>query len=287
MAPERLYIPQTAPHETEMFFPEFSSPVASLYWPQSTVEANQLPHVTSHQYPVAGVPWLSENPSRAQVSDIDTTASGYVNTGHAPSHGQRQAHEQAQGFERPESELNGIPDPVNDISSEGDAWSLDASTASRSRSSRMDSGHLSRNPEVHIPMNTGTIGLHDTASHSSNDFVDHSFLRQSFPLDSEEHRKFRDALQIVMQSTWKRNNEFEPDGASLLQFMAHDDNEGRWHCLFWKEGRPCECSCKKKYHAKGHIRSHIDLLPFVCNERWCVELGKRSIQSDVFLESDQ
>jgi hypothetical protein len=272
MAPRRLYIPQGAPHETEMFFQEYSSPTSSLYWPQSAASVDQLPHIASHPYPAAGVPWLLESPSGAQVSNIDTTVSGYVNTGRTPSLGQPQAHEQAQGFGRPEIKLNGVLDPVKDISSETTMWSLDVSTGSRSRTGRLDSGHLPRNAEVHIPMDTRAIELHGTTSYSSNDSVDYGFLRQSFPQHSEQHRKLRDALQAVMQSTWKQNNEFEPDGASLLQFMAHEDTEGRWYCLFWKEGRPCQCSCKKKYHAKGHIRSHIDLLPFVCNETWCVKL---------------
>jgi hypothetical protein len=93
---------------------------------------------------------------------------------------------------------------------------------------------------------------------------------QSFPLDNDEHRIKREALNAVMQSSWKQNNEFEPEASLLLQFMSLNPTEGRWHCTFWKDGRPCDCSCKKRDHAKGHIRSHIDHLPFVCNSHWCV-----------------
>ena len=99
----------------------------------------------------------------------------------------------------------------------------------------------------------------------------HSDLEQYFPLDNDDHRRKREALNTVMQSSWKQNNEFEPDASDLLQFMSLDPTEGRWHCTFWKDGHPCDCSCKKRDHAKGHIRSHIDLLPFVCNSRWYVE----------------
>lgn len=97
------------------------------------------------------------------------------------------------------------------------------------------------------------------------------FETQSFPLNNEDHNTMREALRTVMRSHWKWKNEIEPNDAVLLQFMVHDDIDNRWYCLFWKGGKPCDCSCKKKYHARGHIRSHIDLLPYVCHQKWYVD----------------
>jgi hypothetical protein len=126
---------------------------------------------------------------------------------------------------------------------------------------------------------------HQQSSQLPSSLTAHSDLLQSFPLDNDEHRIKREALNAVMQSSWKQNNEFEPEASFLLQFMSLDPTEGRWHCTFWKDGRPCDCSCKKRDHAKGHIRSHIDHLPFVCNSHWCVsQIALRGLlePNDVF-----
>ncbi|CCA71451.1 hypothetical protein PIIN_05390 [Serendipita indica DSM 11827] len=91
--------------------------------------------------------------------------------------------------------------------------------------------------------------------------IDEGFVKMSFPLHTTDHLLKREALRSVMISSWKLNNQFEPEASLLLQFMRHDTTEGRWYCSFWRDGKACPCSCKKKDHAKGHIRSHLDLLP--------------------------
>ena len=100
--------------------------------------------------------------------------------------------------------------------------------------------------------------------------IDEGFVKMSFPLQTADHLLKREALRSVMLSPWKLNGQFEPNASLLLQFMRLDAAEGRWYCSFWKDGKICGCSCKKKDHAKGHIRSHLDLLPYVCSDNWCV-----------------
>lgn len=108
------------------------------------------------------------------------------------------------------------------------------------------------------------------------------FLQESFPLENDDHRAKRKGLGVIMTSNWKHNNEFEPHESFLLQFLSYDSTQSRWFCLFWKRGKPCECSCKKKDHAKGHIRSHLDLLPFVCKGPWCVSPYPCPVSTDGF-----
>jgi hypothetical protein len=130
----------------------------------------------------------------------------------------------------------------------------------------------SRHNSIDAPYAThGSLQVrHPQSSPLPSSLTTHSTLLQFFPLDNDEHRVKREALKAVIQSSWKQNNEFEPEASLLLQFMSLDPTEGRWHCTFWKDGGPCGCSCKKRDHAKGHIRSHIDHLPFVCNSHWYV-----------------
>ncbi|PVG03095.1 hypothetical protein CPB86DRAFT_494251 [Serendipita vermifera] len=98
------------------------------------------------------------------------------------------------------------------------------------------------------------------------------FVRASFPSDTEDHAKKRRALKAVMTSQWRMRHAFEPDENALLQFMKHDRKRSRWFCSFWKDNRPCESSCRKKDHAKGHIRFHIQHFPYVC-QRPCPRDG--------------
>ena len=109
-------------------------------------------------------------------------------------------------------------------------------------------------PQQHVPLPSSSITLPD--------------IMQSFPLDTEDHRLKRESLNLILHSTWRQNNEFEPEASLLLQFMSWDPTEKKFHCLFWKDGQPCPCSCRSRDHAKGHIRSHLDLVPFVCDSRW-------------------
>ncbi|KIM33477.1 hypothetical protein M408DRAFT_154922 [Serendipita vermifera MAFF 305830] len=97
--------------------------------------------------------------------------------------------------------------------------------------------------------------------------ISRSEVWKAFPLDNDDHKAKREALYAIMQSSWKQNNDFEPEASVLMQFMEWDPIEKRWHCKFWKGGKRCTCSCRKRDHGKGHIRSHLDLLPFVCDSQ--------------------
>lgn len=97
-----------------------------------------------------------------------------------------------------------------------------------------------------------------------------NFIDQSFPPFITEHSQQRAALLEVMESEWKKRNAFEPDGETLLQFMRYDSIKKKWFCRFWKKGKRCTCSCKKKDHARGHIRAHIGLQPYACDGNWYV-----------------
>lgn len=94
------------------------------------------------------------------------------------------------------------------------------------------------------------------------------FIDQSFPPFITEHSQQRAALLKVMESEWKKRNAFEPDGETLLQFMRYDSTQKKWLCTFWKKGKRCTCSCKKKDHARGHIRAHIGHQPYACDGNW-------------------
>jgi hypothetical protein len=137
-------------------------------------------------------------------------------------------------------------------------------------SSQTSSGVLSQLPSP--PPYEASPSSHSPISQPLRDSADAlaEFVRVSFPLDSEEHARKRRALKTVMKSQWKLRNAFEPDENALLQFMKHDRKRSRWFCSFWKDGRPCESSCRKKDHAKGHIRFHIHHFPFVCQSPWYV-----------------
>lgn len=269
----QIYIPHHSTQATENLLSDFTSPGFPPYWPQTTNSGERLLPSVPHPYHGAGVQWTTNDSNHPQVMGVDVGAVTHFPVTDGPGLGSSVANMSGQHLEGPESEGIGAPSPVTDISLETIGWAFDATADTRGLIGRPESGRPSRNPDSQIQREDSVLGSQVTATYSRRDSVDHSFLRQAFPLDNEEHHKLRNALQEVMQSEWKQKNEFEPDGAALLQFMAHDDVEGRWYCLFWKEGAPCECSCRKKYHAKGHIRSHISLFPFVCLGPWCVELG--------------
>ena len=84
------------------------------------------------------------------------------------------------------------------------------------------------------------------------------FVEASFPEDPQR----REALSIVMVAGWRVSHKMEPDENLLLQFASYDNQMERWNCQFWKDGKPCESSCKKKDHAKGHVSG---MLVRVCN----------------------
>jgi hypothetical protein len=122
------------------------------------------------------------------------------------------------------------------------------------------------------PPNEGSGAQPSTASNAddqppSPELSD--FIYQSFP-SIAEHSPQRAALLKVLNSEWTKRNEFEPDGDTLLQFMRYNSTQKKWFCTFWKNGKPCTRSCKKKDHARGHVRVHIDHHPYACDGNWYV-----------------
>ena len=108
----------------------------------------------------------------------------------------------------------------------------------------------------------------DIETESPIQHQEESFIWDSFPADTIEHEHLRNELRKIMKAGWKLRHEMEPDENHLLQFTYYDESEGRWSCLFSKEGKLCDCSTRKKDHCKGHIRCHIDHRPFYCGNPW-------------------
>lgn len=140
-----------------------------------------------------------------------------------------------------------------------------------------------------VPSTPGPHEEQPTASHlprsgsaSPSPAILQHFVDTSFPLQTYSHVQKREALAIVMTSPWKLMNVFEPSEDLLLQFTSYDQDQERWCCSFWKDGKPCESSCKKKDHAKGHIRVHIQHLPYACQEPWYVTRSSTPLQLITF-----
>lgn len=95
-----------------------------------------------------------------------------------------------------------------------------------------------------------------------------NFIQESFPGDDSGSERLRAALTEVMNAPWKCQHQPEPDEDVLLQFHQYRKSEGRWHCRFSKDGKLCNCKTRKKDHAKGHIRWHIDHRPYYCQNPW-------------------
>ena len=94
------------------------------------------------------------------------------------------------------------------------------------------------------------------------------FIQDSFPEPTDEHDRLRGALTEVMNSDWRRAHIMEPDEDLLLQFTSYNRRHQRWSCCFSRDGKLCDRSTRKKDHAKGHIRWHIDHRPFFCRRPW-------------------
>jgi len=123
---------------------------------------------------------------------------------------------------------------------------------------------LDSESQLHIEQDTApaTTGNRQIASDASG------FARTCFPLQNSSHRAKRRSLISIINSDWWIQNIFEPDERLLLQFMDYDKHEERWKCSFWEAGDPCQRSCKGKDHAKGHVRFHIQHLPYACEPPW-------------------
>jgi hypothetical protein len=87
-------------------------------------------------------------------------------------------------------------------------------------------------------------------------------MRYYFPHDDQA--TLRRALYFVINSVWKRNNDREPTDEALLQFTTR--NGKLYQCGFWKPEGRCIKEFDRKDRVLDHIRTHIDLQPFVCRE---------------------
>ncbi|CCA72552.1 hypothetical protein PIIN_06489 [Serendipita indica DSM 11827] len=97
--------------------------------------------------------------------------------------------------------------------------------------------------------------------------ADDRLMRYHFPLDTQVH--LRRALFHVLNAGWKRANEREPTDDILLQFTTR--NGKLYQCAFWKADTRCVKEFDRKDRVLDHIRTHIDLQPFVCREAGCCQ----------------
>ena len=87
-------------------------------------------------------------------------------------------------------------------------------------------------------------------------------MRYHFPHDSQAH--LRRALFHVLNAPWKRVNDREPTDEVLLQFTTR--NGKLYQCSFAKAEGRCVKEFDRKDRVLDHIRTHIDLQPFVCRD---------------------
>lgn len=248
----------------------FPSPLPP-FWSQQSHLARPLVHGTVVPYHNPTMQWMVSEVHGAPIEQYGPSSGNCFEGEGSHSLTMPDVVPQAQAIRGTEEETEGALDTPSDIFFQSSVWQTGTSAHATPPDNFIGPGPtpMASNPEME--KKDVSLDAHATATHTStSNTVDHSFVAQSFPLETREHLSLREALDEVMKAPWKINHELEPNGDVLLQFMRYDD--GRWRCLFWKDGRSCACSCKKKYHAKGHIRSHIFLFPFVCNEPWYVEI---------------
>lgn len=66
-------------------------------------------------------------------------------------------------------------------------------------------------------------------------------MLEYFPLNTPLHETLRLRLFDVMNSSWRRSNEKEPDPQILLQFTERVEENGfdKFRCLFFSDGIEC------------------------------------------------
>jgi hypothetical protein len=66
-------------------------------------------------------------------------------------------------------------------------------------------------------------------------------IYEHFPHQNSRHKLMRARLLEVMNASWRRMNEKEPDPQALLQFTSKIDENGseKYKCLIWLEGTEC------------------------------------------------
>jgi len=86
-------------------------------------------------------------------------------------------------------------------------------------------------------------------------------------LPGDRNIRRREALDEILRAPWKIANQREPQDDLLLQFTTRD---GRFYkCDFWRGNEKCVKEFDRKDRALDHIRTHIELQPFVCRELGC------------------
>jgi hypothetical protein len=87
----------------------------------------------------------------------------------------------------------------------------------------------------------------DTTTHGNNGTPPLAPLRtldeiyEHFPNQTSRHELMRARFLEVMNASWRRMNEKEPDPQALLQFTSKIDENGseKYKCLIWLEGTEC------------------------------------------------
>ena len=66
-------------------------------------------------------------------------------------------------------------------------------------------------------------------------------MHEYFPHQNPLHERMRVRILEVINSTWRRMNEKEPDPQALLQFTTKVEEKGleKYRCLIWAEGTEC------------------------------------------------
>lgn len=66
-------------------------------------------------------------------------------------------------------------------------------------------------------------------------------IHEYFPQQTAQHESLRAQFLEVMNSSWRRMNEKEPDPQALLQFTTKVEERGleKYGCLIWAEGTEC------------------------------------------------
>lgn len=106
------------------------------------------------------------------------------------------------------------------------------------------------------------------------------YLQTFFPGDRNIRR--REALHEILSAQWKIENQREPQDELLLQFTTR---EGKYYkCAFWRGNEKCMKEFDRKDRALDHVRTHIDLQPFICRDfGWCVLTPGRRLNPNLRL----
>lgn len=88
-----------------------------------------------------------------------------------------------------------------------------------------------------------------------------------FPHQTRLHESMRTRILEVINSSWRRMNEKEPDPQALLQFTTKVEERGleKYRCLLWSEGTECGKTIPRSDRMLEHLRRHVGVRPFTCD----------------------